>query len=335
MKAGGPMKPLRAAAKSFRYFALRLFLDRKALFSILLVELACLAFCLIVAVSIGSNRAEYQNPLDALPDAEYLEYCLSRYEQASLGSTERSFFQLILETGLRPNDFIAYTGENLLNALSIENSDAYQVICFAPMAAVPPMYLLCYSLLGSPESRKAYKNASESRMPANSFVIGGYAMYFAASLLIAGLIMLPSLAFKAPTYCLLLGDEGYFFLPSWRIFAFKAADSLLLALFLSSVCLFVCNIFANPMDSMVFGFASCLLLSIGLLTFAFFDLSGSFYWSSFLPGFGKGFDAARWRVKPSLGWWARPPYPPGRSPGRAGHEEKREAHSLLHHPLLW
>ena len=163
------MKPLRAAAKSFRYFTLRLFLDRKALFAILLVELACLAFCLIVAISIGSNLAEYHNPLDALPNAEYLEYCLSRYEQAPLGSAERGFFELIIDTGLRPNDFIAYTGENLLSAFSIENSDAYQVICFAPMAAVPPMYLLCYSLLGSPESRKAYKNAAESRIGARMF----------------------------------------------------------------------------------------------------------------------------------------------------------------------
>lgn len=301
MKAGGPMKPLRAAAKSFRYFALRLFLDRKALFAILLVELACLAFCLIMAVSIGSNPEEYHNPLDALPDALYLEYCLSRYEQAPLGSAERGFFELIIDTGLRPNDFIAYTGENLLNAFSIENSDGYQVICFAPMAAVPPMYLLCYSLLGSPESRKAYKNASESRMPADCFAVGGYAMYFASSLLVTGLTMLPSLAFKAPSSCLLLGDYGYFLLPSWRIFAFKAADSLLLGLLLSSLCLLVCNIFANPMDSMVFGFAFCLLLSIGLLAFAFFDLSGSFFWSNFLPGFGKGFEAAPMACKAIIG----------------------------------
>ena len=189
MKAGCPMKPLMAAAKSFRYFALRLFLDRKALFAILLVELACLAFCLIVAVSIGSNLTENHNPLDALPDAEYLEYCLSRYEQAPLGSAERGFFELIIDTGLRPNDFVAYTGENLLSAFSIENSDAYQVICFAPMAAVPPMYLLCYSLLGSPESKKAYKNAAESRIGARMFALGGIALYFALALLVICLTM--------------------------------------------------------------------------------------------------------------------------------------------------
>ena len=301
MKAGGPMKPLRAAAKSFRYFALRLFLDRKALFAILLVELACLAFCLIVAVSIGSNLAEYHNPLDAVSDAKYLEYCLSRYEQAPLGSAKRDFFEFIIDTGLRPNDFIAYTGENLLSAFSIENSDAYQVICFAPMAAVPPMYLLCYSLLGSPESRKAYKNAAESRIGARMFALGGIALYFALALLVICLTMLPAAAFKVPARCLLLGEGGYFFLPSSRIFAFKAADSLLLGLLLSSLCLLVCNIFANPMDSMVFGFASCLLLSIGLLVFSFFDLSGSFYWSSFLPGFGKGFDAAPMASKAIIG----------------------------------
>lgn len=301
MKAGGPMKPLRAAAKSFRYFALRLFLDRKALFAILLVELACLAFCLIVAVSIGSNLAEYHNPLDALPNAEYLEYCLSRYEQAPIGSAERGFFELIIDTGLRPNDFTAYTGANLLSAFSIENSDAYQVICFDPMAAVPPMYLLCYSLLGSPESRKAYKNAAESRICARMFALGGIALYFALALLVICLTMLPAAAFKVPARCLLLGEGGYFFLPSSRIFAFKVADSLLLGLLLSSLCLLVCNIFANPMDSMVFGFASCLLLSIGLLVFSFFDLSGSFYWSSFLPGFGKGFDAAPMASKAIIG----------------------------------
>ena len=295
------MKPLMAAAKSFRYFALRLFLDRKALFAILLVELACLAFCLIVAVSIGSNLTEYHNPLDALPDAEYLEYCLSRYEQAPLGSAERDFFELIIDTGLRPNDFVAYTGENLLSAFSIENSDAYQVICFAPMAAVPPMYLLCYSLLGSPEARKAQKNAAESRIGARMFALGGIALYFALALLVICLTMLPAAAFKVPARCLLLGEGGYFFLPSSRIFAFKAADSLLLGLLLSSLCLLVCNIFANPMDSMVFGFASCLLLSGGLLAFAFFDLSGSFFWSSFLPGFGKGFEAAPMAAKAIIG----------------------------------
>ena len=57
-------------------------------------------------------------------------------------AAERGFFELIIDTGLRPNDFVAYTGENLLSAFSIDNSDAYQVFCFAPLAAGPPMYLL-------------------------------------------------------------------------------------------------------------------------------------------------------------------------------------------------
>ena len=301
MKAGCPMKPLMAAAKSFRYFALRLFLDRKALFAILLVELACLAFCLIVAVSIGSNLTEYHNPLDALPDAEYLEYCLSRHEQAPLGSAERDFFELIIDTGLRPNDFVAYTGENLLSAFSIENSDAYQVICFAPMAAVPPMYLLCYSLLGSPEARKAQKNAAESRIGARMFALGGIALYFALALLVICLTMLPAAAFKVPARCLLLGEGGYFFLPSSRIFAFKAADSLLLGLMLSSLCLFACWLFHNPMDSLVFGFACCLLLSAGLLVASIFDLASGQSWTSFIPGFGKGFEAAPMASKAIIG----------------------------------
>ena len=133
------------------------------------------------------------------------------------------------------------------------------------------------------------------------FALGGIALYFALALLVICLTMLPAAAFKVPARCLLLGEGGYFFLPSSRIFAFKVADSLLLGLLLSSLCLLVCNIFANPMDSMVFGFASCLLLSIGLLVFSFFDLSGSFYWSSFLPGFGKGFDAAPMASKAIIG----------------------------------
>lgn len=301
MNSRGLGRAIRDAAKSFRYFFLRLFLDRKALFSILLVELTCLAFCLILASSFGSSLSAHQSRFDSMGEEEYASYCLSALSKAGPGSLEGSFFGLIAGTGIRPKDYFVYTGENYLDAVSIENSDAYQVICFAPAISVPPIYLLCYSLLGSPEARKAQKNAAESRIGARMFALGGIALYFALALLVICLTMLPAAAFKVPARCLLLGEGGYFFLPSSRIFAFKAADSLLLGLLLSSLCLLVCNIFANPMDSMVFGFASCLLLSSGLLVASIFDLGSGQSWTSFIPGFGKGFEAAPMACKAIIG----------------------------------
>ena len=301
MNFRGLGRAIRDAAKSFRYFFLRLFLDRKALFSILLVELACLAFCLILASSFGSSLSAHQSRFDSMGEEEYASYCLSALSKAGPGSLEGSFFELIAGTGIRPKDYFVYTGENYLDAVSIENSDAYQVICFAPAISVPPIYLLCYSLLGSPEARKAQKNAAESRIGARMFALGGIALYFALALLVICLTMLPAAAFKVPARCLLLGEGGYFFLPSSRIFAFKAADSLLLGLLLSSLCLLVCNIFANPMDSMVFGFASCLLLSAGLLVASIFDLASGQSWTSFIPGFGKGFEAVPMAWKAIIG----------------------------------
>ena len=291
MNFRGLGRAIRDAAKSFRYFFLRLFLDRKALFSILLVELACLAFCLILASSFGSSLSAHQSRFDSMGEEEYASYCLSALSNAGPGSLEGSFFGLIAGTGIRPKDYFVYTGENYLDAFRIENSDAYQVICFAPAISVPPIYLLCYSLLGSPEARKAQKNAAESRIGARMFALGGIALYFALALLVICLTMLPAAAFKVPARCLLLGEDGYFFLPSSRIFAFKAADSLLLGLMLSSLCLFACWLFHNPMDSLVFGFACCLLLSSGLLVASIFDLGSGQSWTSFIPGFGKGFEA--------------------------------------------